>query len=79
MGFFLLWCGKKMINFSIILLLFLGTSCGGFMILFNLGAIPGLDEGKTTVMIIVACVCAVLGGILTFILNRILKGGENPE
>jgi len=75
MGFFLLSCGNNMIDWSIKLLMFITTSCGGFMVLYNLGLVPGLDQGKTTVMIAVGCVCGVLGFIATYFLHRILHKG----
>merc|ERR1712228_634052 len=82
MGIFLLAFGRKMLNWAIILLLFIVTSCGSFLVLYNLGAVPGLDQGKTTVMIVVACICGVLGAIATFFFNRILNKEDentNPE
>lgn len=78
LGLFLLVLGRKMLNAALIILLFLVTASGGFMVLYNLGAVPGLSEGKTTVMMIVGGVCAVIGGLVTFFFNRMINKSENP-
>jgi len=42
-GIFLIFFGKTMLNITIILLSFLVLTMGSFLVLFNLGAVPGLD------------------------------------
>lgn len=78
-GLFLLAFGAKLINWAIILLFLFTTSFGGFLVLYNLGAVPGLDEGKTTVMMGVAVGCFILGSIATYFFNRILTKNEDPS
>jgi hypothetical protein len=78
-GLFLLAFGAKLINYAIILLFLFTTSFGGFLILYNLGAVPGLDEGKTTVMMVVAVGCFFLGSLATYFFNRILTKNEDPS
>lgn len=42
-GFFLMFCGRPLLKYAVILLLFIGITGGVFMVSYNLGAINGLD------------------------------------